>query len=544
MRRVSPAVVRVVTGTGTGSGVIYRVDTGARSARVLTNYHVIESSDSIRVIVDGAGSYRATLLGYDGEVDLAVLEICCSADFTAAGLADPGSVSLGDQVYALGYPLGATSIRVTAGIVSALEYDSRFSRHQIQTDAALNPGNSGGPLILAGGGVIGINTSVIRETRGGRSVEGFGFAISTRTVLSSLPDLERGSVTATPTATPPAVPTESVPRGDFRQFSLESGELEHEDDDLIERYVVWRDGVRNFRIHAEFEVPYSSRVGDWNFGFMFRSPISNELSFVVVTQESEYVHNLRRGSVAASETIDRGRVRNLDTTVRATNTMTLTVIEDRGWLFVNSEFIGDLDLSGSYTQGALSIVTGVFYDSEVLGYSTKFSDVSAQELGILSGPHSGDLTKGSRFIETYRAGVDVSTAYARASFEVARDVRDWSVGIAFRERREEDYLMFHVEDSRYWRVERATVSGEGWETLTDGYSDLVDLHRPIVNELEVFFIGTVAMVYVNGESLGTASIGSVTGSGDLLAAYGIYSDDELSTVRFEDFSVWGSPDDN
>ncbi len=297
---------------------------------------------------------------------------------------------------------------------------------------------------------------------------------------------------------------------------------------------------------------------------MFRSPISYELSYVVVTQDSEYIHSLWRDGVEAVEaidrgaernldttrrltiphfhTVDRGRVRNLDTALRATNTMTLTVIEDRGWLFVNSEFVGELDVSGSYIDGQLSIVSGVFYDTKVLGLSTKFSDVSAQEFGILSEPHSGDLVKNSAFIAGYSAGVDVSVGYARASFEVDRDVINWRVGITFRQRGGEDYLVFYVDDSRYWRVVRATVSSDGWETLTDGYSDLVDRHHPIENELEVFFIDTSAMVYVNGEKLGTASIGSVMGSGDLRVAYAVStSSDDHALGRFKDFAVWGSP---
>ena len=194
-------MVKIVTDSGTGSGVIYDVDSATGAALILTNRHVIERASRISAVVSNNIRYDATLRGFDGDVDLAVLRICCDVGFSTAQLVEVGSVSIGDRVYALGYPLGASSIRVTEGIVSASEYFAYYNAYVIQTDAALNPGNSGGPLIRADGKVVGINTASVDQTQSGRPVEGTGYAIAARTVLARLPELERGTATVLPTPT-------------------------------------------------------------------------------------------------------------------------------------------------------------------------------------------------------------------------------------------------------------------------------------------------------------------------------------------------------
>ena len=430
MRRISPAVVKIVTDSGTGSGVIYDVDSATGAALILTNRHVIERASRISAVVADTVRYDATLRGFDGDVDLAVLRICCNTGLSSAQLVKSGSVAIGDRVYALGYPLGANSIRVTEGIVSASEYSAVYGAYIIQTDAALNPGNSGGPLIRSDGLVAGINTARKEQSDSGRPVEGTGFAISTRTVLTRLPELERGTATVLPTPTVNPTPRATPrPSGQFRQFQLDDGEMSHDNDGFIEEQSL-SDGVRNFLISADFEVPYSARVGDWNFGFIFRNAGDGNLSYVALTQDSNHAHYSRvDGNYSI---VNSGPVHNLSLSVGSINTVTLIVVEDRGWLFVNFDYVTDLDLSESQLDGALTIATGLFADSEVPGYSTRFSNVVGQEWGLLSGPENGQLTKSGTRIAGQFAGVDTATAYARASFKVPVNTDEWSKGILFR----------------------------------------------------------------------------------------------------------------
>ena len=218
MKRISPSVVKIVANDSTWSGVIYKVDSASGAALILTNRHAIDGASRITVVVADAVSYEATQLGYDEDVDVAVLRICCNKRFSHAQLVKSGGVAIGDRVYALGYPF-ANSIRVTEGIVWTSEYSDFFGPFSIQgayiiefgteTHHTLYPWYSGGPLISTAGMVVGIN-----RAKWGQLPDPIlwrGFAVSTRTVLELLPDLERGKVTRQPTPTIHPTPTVERP---------------------------------------------------------------------------------------------------------------------------------------------------------------------------------------------------------------------------------------------------------------------------------------------------------------------------------------------
>ncbi|MEX0682888.1 MAG: trypsin-like peptidase domain-containing protein [Dehalococcoidia bacterium] len=183
---------------GTGSGVIID-DEG----HILTNNHVVGDATSIQILFDDGDTASATLLGTDPENDLAVIQVDPTEhDLVPADLGDSDDLRVGDVALALGTPfnLGGT---LTQGIVSALDRTysgggtTRPIRHMIQTDAAVNPGNSGGPLLNCQGEVIGINTLLENPT--GDSVNvGVAFAVSINTATNELDSLI-GSETITHT---------------------------------------------------------------------------------------------------------------------------------------------------------------------------------------------------------------------------------------------------------------------------------------------------------------------------------------------------------
>jgi S1-C subfamily serine protease len=193
-RRSAPGVVQVNTtgqgGQAQGSGFV--VD---KSGHIVTNYHVIEGASEIEVSFSNQDTLTATLVGEDPSTDLAVLKVDENPrGLTPLHLGDSDKVQVGDPVVAIGNPFGLERT-VTAGIVSALQRAVRapngFTIDQvIQTDAPINHGNSGGPLLDASGAVIGVNSQI--ETGGSSDGNvGIGFAVPSNTVESVIADILR-----------------------------------------------------------------------------------------------------------------------------------------------------------------------------------------------------------------------------------------------------------------------------------------------------------------------------------------------------------------
>ncbi|WP_372408826.1 S1C family serine protease [Streptomyces luteireticuli] len=227
---VSPSIVEIKAttdgGRSTGSGVIISGD-----GEVVTNNHVVSGADTVQVTLNDGTTKTAKVVGTDPGKDLALIKIQGASGLKAAKLGDSGKLRVGDQVVAIGSPEGLTGT-VTSGIVSALNREvtvpkesggggrqqqqqrqwpfefggnqyngdtgsSKTTYKAIQTDASLNPGNSGGALINMNGEIIGINSAMFAPGSGGGSSDsagsvGLGFAIPSNDVKSDLAALRAG----------------------------------------------------------------------------------------------------------------------------------------------------------------------------------------------------------------------------------------------------------------------------------------------------------------------------------------------------------------
>jgi len=197
--RVAPSVVSITTQVlrrgfffeipqeGAGSGFILD-----QAGHVLTNYHVIDGAEEIDVSINDDYVVAATVVGVDPRNDIAVLKVEAPAEILVpVELGTSAALKVGQRAIAIGNPFGQFGRTLTIGVISALDRtiegsDSRTITGIIQTDAAINRGNSGGPLLDSSGRVIGINTAIFSPT--GTSV-GVGFAVPVDTLKRLLPDL-------------------------------------------------------------------------------------------------------------------------------------------------------------------------------------------------------------------------------------------------------------------------------------------------------------------------------------------------------------------
>lgn len=198
--KVRPAVVQVnvvtAQGEGLGSGVI--ID---QRGYIITNQHVVGKAQQIEVVLYDGSKLPAQLVGSSAQDDLAVLKITPQGKLTAATLGDSSQLRVGQEVLAIGNPLGITQT-VTNGIVSALGRDVGTISNTIQTDAAINPGNSGGALVDLQGNVIGIPTASAIDPEFKTPANGVGFAIPSNRVKLLAPQIiQTGKITFTEPAT-------------------------------------------------------------------------------------------------------------------------------------------------------------------------------------------------------------------------------------------------------------------------------------------------------------------------------------------------------
>ena len=199
--RCSPSVVSIAassrSGSGTGTGVVL-----SEEGYIVTNYHVIDGSVQIMVRLSDDREFSAMVVGSDPATDLSVLKIQADS-LTAATFGSSETLRVGDSVVAIGDPLGIEYRgTMTDGIISAINrnvnIDGRLM-NLIQTNAALNSGNSGGPLINSYGQVVGINTVKIGTFTDSAGVEGIGFAIPSATVKDVVEQIiELGYVSGRP----------------------------------------------------------------------------------------------------------------------------------------------------------------------------------------------------------------------------------------------------------------------------------------------------------------------------------------------------------
>lgn len=533
---VRPSVVRIRTDKGSGSGVIFEVD--GLIALVLTNHHVIEDANNIDVVVNDSSTFSATTLGMDSVRDLAVLRICCGS-FRALSFGNVSELNPGDEVFAMGYPLGLPGeATVTKGIVSAIRFDQANQRLVIQTDAAINPGNSGGPMLSEMGEILGINTFRREQTEGGRPVDNVGFAIAAPTIQEQLHTLKTApSPTPTPELTPSPTPTPTPPPSSDYDFGPLSGELEHDPDDGFIETLYADVSMADFMVEARFTNPFDAAVHPWNYGFILRRGGEIEDPFglvLIVTSNRRWEVNYRSGDDYID--IAEGNTSNLYLGVGQENHLMVIALQGRGWLFVNGSFVASVDLSEVTDQGNVAVITGYYEGGERTGASTKYENFRGYDLRRGYGPISGTIEENEEFIGQHRSGLRFRDFVAEADF-INPASGTWDYGFVFRSPTVGHLEVVAFHDEGWWEhTTRSPEDDEYADVDSDWSVNWLDgaLDR---NHLLLIAMGETGWLFINGQMEATLDLSHNMESGGISAMAGFYNTSNRD-VDFRDFTVW------
>ena len=530
VKQVRPAVVRIQTSSGFGSGVIF--ETQGRTGYVVTNHHVVEGDVQVSVIVNDSTTYSGSVLGTDSVRDLAVVSICCGS-FQTLPFGNAAALQPGDEVVAVGYALGLPGqATVTRGIVSAVRYDSTHRSDVIQTDAAINPGNSGGPILSVSGEILGINTFRYDESQSGRPTEGLGFAISGTTVQQQIPTLRAGP--PAPTPTPTRRPTATPVPGQTSDFGPTSGELRHDPSDGFIKTEYAKVSIADMMVETTFVNPYSAASNKWDYGFFLRDGITGPAIHVVVTSDRRW--SLMVGDEPPREVIGGGTLKTFHTGAGDRNHLRVVTTKERGWLFVNGEFVSTLDLSSVTGAGDVAVITGAFTGNEVAGAVTRFENFQGERLSRRYGPAEGKLEKEPESIATHGSRVRTRDLVVEAEF-VNRQGSDWDYGFIIRNPELNHLDVIGLTDKAWWFHYALDVSDDEYAKVADGYLSDTGISLLSRNHLLIIAIEGAGWFFVNDRLVVKLDLGHNLDSGRV-SAMGDFFGSHDGSPSFENFNVW------
>ena len=544
--RVRPSIVLIRAGRSTGSGFIFGED-----GWILTASHVVGNKTAVRVVLGDRIEVAGRVIGKADELDTAVIKVDLVGDLPTLPLGDSDSVKVGDEVLAMGYPLGTVlgqRASATRGIVSA----KRIAEGQniLQIDAAVNPGNSGGPLINGKGEAIGIVNAKV-ESFGGRPVEGIGFAMPISSVQVVLPFLKAGvsatiktsptptpkptairTPTPTPTRTPAALPTATrtpTPRPTRTPAPLPTATptaipkptpvpapsltLNQAEATLFNYLIACAKGIpdeslQKIAIRVINEYPF---FGDW---------VSTEFSIIWTLSGPGYYYDANR---------------NLNWTDGTWQVRIPKIIPSEVTLKVSP-----VDPTADLFQRLCKETTSPAATPTPSPTPTATPTPSQGLAGSLV--HDPD----SNFIETFSAGVRLSDIMVEARFFNPYSTTDasWDYGFIFHWSGSGQFDIVVVSNDGQWRQYfRSAEGGESDELVGSGNvvssGASFDLTRQGSNKLKLIALGIRGWLFVNGKYVGSLDLSKSATAGDVAVATGYFRGDEVAgaVTKFDGFTA-------
>ncbi len=535
-------VVRIAGSSTYGSGFVVDSD-----GHILTNAHVIDGSiHLLTAVFDDGARLAAQVVGTDPMRDIALLKVePRSRQLTVLPLVT--RTREGEEVVALGYPLGGGNLTVTKGIVSALV--TRGSLAYIQTDAALNPGNSGGPLLNLSGEVVGMSTAVLRENDG-EETEGIGFAIKSDTLRPSLALLKTGlypaptpsrttSILSTPTPTPRA--------SSSTLYGPSSGSIDPTADDGYGFFDSYTD-VADFAAEATFRIPNVTGDSSWAAGFVIRATTDRQFARgvdfkghgIIIGLSGSWVHNVLPEGTEEWETAQEAISSNIKTNSNEENHISVIAQGTRGWLFINDTYEAEIDLSGITDSGTVSL--GVWSDSAIA--STQFHDFTVREVRKEYGPRNGSIQHDpdAGLIDAHDSFTSLQNGIIEAQFSNPYSAQEgsWSSGFLFRRNDQWQFHVVVVDESAWWYHGLRTGDADHEQELAGAASPYISTGSTGANHIRIIMLGPNGWLFVNGNYVDKLRLGGLLEPGRVFAVGGYFSGDGVDgeSTRYRNFTIW------
>lgn len=527
-------VVRIEGTTSTGSGFVVDPD-----GYILTNEHVINGQSHLTVVFDNGTRLTARVIASDAARDIALLKVSAYSELTVLPFAN--QIREGDEVVAFGYPLDFHGgMTVTKGIVSAFRTFAGVSH--IQTDAALNPGNSGGPLLNTSGEIVGMNTSVEREISGeDYSAQGIGFAIKSDVLNSRLEVMKSDQP-----SDPMPIPTVASTQTPNFVFGPEKGSIKHDTrDSFIDTYQA-DISVADAVIEARFFNPYSTQDGNWSSGFIFRKAGRNTFHIVAMSSDGTWYHYLRTGDVDTEQDLAEEFSNHIDTAQNGDNLVRIITRGAEGWLFINSHFISTLDLSSWTVSGSVSAVGAYFTNDGIDGESTRFEDFTIRSLQNVYGPKDGSIQhdREGDFINEHKTRLSLTDGIIEAHFSNPYDSSqgDWSSGFLFRNSRNGGFHVIVIQEDGRWHHDLRVGDDDSTQDLAEQYAYEISTTASDSNHIRVITLGIGGWLFINGVYVDKLDLSGLTAAGRVSAITNYFTRDGLAgySTSFQDFTIWSA----
>ncbi len=529
--KARPSVLRIVGDSNAGSGFV--VDA---AGYVLTNEHVVAGQSRLTAILDDDTRLRARVVSADEQRDIALLRV--EGGNRLKPLTFATALKEGEDVIALGYPLNLSgTITITRGIVSALRWFDGVKH--VQTDAAFNPGNSGGPLLNGRGEVVGMNSTVIRRIEGRDfDAQGIGFAITYDVLAERHAEMRCGS-----SPSPASIAQAAITAVTERGFGPASGRLAHDDDNLIPQ-VDAKVSLADSVIEATFVDTLSAQSRSWSHGFFIRR-MDEQYHTLTIASNGYWYHHLRNvGQLNGAEDVQIGFSCNIATGRNAQNHVRVIALGDRGWLFINGDYEAELDMSGVGGSGTVSLI-GVWFDGhEHPGSNTVYRDFIVRPVDMLHGPEDGAIKQGGNDqIDVHRTEAQVASGIIELRLFNPLFVPEsqWSGGFRFGSGEDGGFHAIALTGSGAWLHGRY-VDNE-WENRGVEPSDSITTTRGKANHILVIALGDRGYLLINDSLVANLDLSDLTHTGQVDAIASLFEGHSTTGVStpFESFTVWSIP---